>query len=200
MAHLNMINRSWQAGCSLMFLDFFGIQACVIYCWTIEPRKVVRERRPFFCLIFFSVWLGVFVHAHVPWEVMIIPVTVFIHNHGELWIKSLKAKKLLFVSDCYIDCLSDSSPNTAIGCRNRAFLLSECSFKANHCGNVNNNGELCINALRAEMMCFHFWLLRCLPMVMTVPMSQSEMKAELFCLQSDDAKLAIVKMVWMFRN
>jgi len=52
MAYLNMINRSWQAGCSLMFL-FFGIQAWVIYCWMIEPRKVVRERRPFFCSTFF---------------------------------------------------------------------------------------------------------------------------------------------------
>ena len=36
------------------------------------------------------------VRARVPWEVRIIPGTVFVHNHGELWIKSLKAKKLLF--------------------------------------------------------------------------------------------------------
>jgi len=35
---------------------------------------------------------------------------------------------------------------------------------------------------------------------MTVPMSQSEMKAELFCLQSNDEKLPIVGMFWMFRN
>jgi hypothetical protein len=37
-------------------------------------------------------------------------------------------------------------------------------------------------------------------MVMTVPMSQSETKAELFRLQSDDAKLTIVGMFWTFRN
>ena len=56
--------------------------------------------------------------------------------------------------------------------------------------------------LRAKMICFCFcfWLLSCLPMVMTVPMSHSEMKAELFCLQCNDAKLAIVGMFWTFRN
>jgi len=37
-------------------------------------------------------------------------------------------------------------------------------------------------------------------MVMTVPISQSEMKAELFRLQSNDAELTIVGMFWMFRN
>ena len=96
MAYLNTINRSWQAGCSLVFLDFFGIQAYVIYCWMIKPGKVVKERRPIFCSTFFLVWLGMLVCVNVPWEVRIIPVTVFVHNHGELWIKSLKAKKLLF--------------------------------------------------------------------------------------------------------
>jgi len=35
---------------------------------------------------------------------------------------------------------------------------------------------------------------------MTLPMSQLEMKAKLFCLKSDDAKLAIVGMFWTFRN
>jgi len=37
-------------------------------------------------------------------------------------------------------------------------------------------------------------------MVMTVPMSQSETKAELFRLQSDDANLTIVGMFWTLRN
>jgi len=36
------------------------------------------------------------------------------------------------------------------------------SFKANHCGNVNNNGKLCINALRAKMIAsISDWFLVC---------------------------------------
>jgi len=73
----------WNPGICHLLLDDWTQISC-------ERKKAI------FLFDFFLVWLSTFVRAHVPWEVRIIPVTVFVHNHGELWIKSLKAKKLLF--------------------------------------------------------------------------------------------------------
>ena len=167
---------------------------------TIKPRKVVRERRPIFCLTFFScdTWyacmctcaMGGEDHPHdyvcpLPWWALnqIAKVKKLLFHFWLLhWLS-----KMIAVPTQQSDVETEHFYSQSVPSKQTIVVMS-------------TNGKLCINALRAEMICFHFWLLCCLPMVMTVPMSQSEMKAELFGLQSDDAKLTIVGMFWMFRN
>jgi len=54
------------------------------------------------------------------------------------------------------------------------------------------NGELCVNATWAKKLCFHCWLSHWLSIIITVPVEQSEMKADLFRSHGVDAKLTIV--------
>ena len=132
-----------------------------------------------------------FVCVHMPWEwterltssIILCFYPMMVCFESNFW----EQKSSFFISINALTFWDDNSCNASIGCRNRTFLLSECSLKAYHCGDVNNNGKLCVTALR-------------LPMIMIVSMSQSEMETEHFCLQSNDAKLAIVGMFWMFRN
>ena len=62
----------------------------------LNPEKLWEKEGQFFVQLFSHMTWSACTCVCVPWEVRIIPMTVFVHNHGELWIKLLKAKKLLF--------------------------------------------------------------------------------------------------------